>query len=205
MAPGRDRRSPLALVVLALLAERPLHPYAMQQLIKLRGKTSLVNVTQRNSVHQVIDRLVASGLAEIETTEQVQNRPERTIYRITETGLRTVRRWIVEMLGADKPEYPAFPAALSLLALIPPAQARSGLTARRDLMRGQLDEAGTAHAAAIAMGLPHLFLLDDEYRLAMLDAELSWLDALLEEFERGELDWSEAWIAEIAARFEPGT
>jgi hypothetical protein len=148
---------------------------------------------------------VAGGLAEVESTEQVENRPERTVYRITDAGLTTVRRWVLEMLSPDKPEYPAFPAALSLLALVPPDQARDGLTARRASLSRRRDEDAAAHAEALAMGLPHLFLLDDEYRLALLTAELGWLDALLEEFARGELDWSEAWIAEVAARFDqPG-
>ena len=41
---GAYRRSPLALVVLALLYEAPMHPYRMQQLIKERGKDEVVNV-----------------------------------------------------------------------------------------------------------------------------------------------------------------
>ena len=41
------RRSPLALAILDLLEDGPLHPYGMQQLIKQWGKDEVVNVGQR--------------------------------------------------------------------------------------------------------------------------------------------------------------
>ena len=60
---GEPRRSTLAVVLLALLTEAPMHPYRMQQVIKERGQDQLVNVAQRNSVYQALDRLVRDGLA----------------------------------------------------------------------------------------------------------------------------------------------
>lgn len=50
MAQYASRYSPLALVVLAMLTEAPMHAYRIQQLIKLRGKDEVVNVKQRNSL-----------------------------------------------------------------------------------------------------------------------------------------------------------
>jgi DNA-binding PadR family transcriptional regulator len=58
MADRPRPRSPLAMVLLALLAEEPMHPYRMQQLIKGRGKDKIANVARPNSVYQTIDRLV---------------------------------------------------------------------------------------------------------------------------------------------------
>jgi hypothetical protein len=46
------RRSVLALAVLSMLTEEPMHAYRMQQLIKERRKDDIVNVSQRNSVYQ---------------------------------------------------------------------------------------------------------------------------------------------------------
>lgn len=40
------RRSPIALAVLVMLYESPMHPYRMQQLIKERGKDEVINVRQ---------------------------------------------------------------------------------------------------------------------------------------------------------------
>jgi hypothetical protein len=106
------------------------------------------------------------------------------------------------MLSPDKPEFPAFPAALSLVALLSPAQVLASLTSRRSVLQSRRDAAAQEIADALALGLPHLFLLDDQYRNAMLDAEIAWLEGVITELERGQLTWSQEWIDEILARFE---
>ena len=199
--PVAEPRSPLALVALAMLAERPLHPYRMSQLMAERGKGSLANISQRNSLYQVIDRLVRDRLAEVDSTERSENRPERTVYRITELGRETVREWVLRSLDATRREFPAFPAGLSLIALLAPAEARDALSARRSMLADRRDGIAASVAQTLELGLPHLFLLDDQYAIRMLDAEVTWIDELLAEFASGELDWSQEWITEIAARF----
>lgn len=64
------RYSPLALAVLAMLTEAPMHPYRMQQLIKARGKDEVINVSQRNSLYQTIDRLMRGDLIAVRETER---------------------------------------------------------------------------------------------------------------------------------------
>ena len=54
------RRSPLALAILGLLEDGPLHPYAMQQLIRQWGKDQVINVGQRASLYKMISRLYES-------------------------------------------------------------------------------------------------------------------------------------------------
>ena len=80
------RRSVLAVAVLSMLTEEPMHPYRMQQLIKERHKDDVVNVTQRNSIYQTIERLLRDELVEVESTAREANRPERTTYQITDAG-----------------------------------------------------------------------------------------------------------------------
>lgn len=46
--------------------------------------------------------------------------------------------------------------------------------------------------------IPRLFLLESKYVLAMLDAELVWVNAALADLHSGELSWSEAWIKNFA-------
>ena len=50
-------------------------------------------------------------------------------------------------------------------------------------------------------GLPRLFLLEEEYRQAMLEAELTWIRAVIEDLRAGQLTWSEQWLREMAAAF----
>lgn len=201
MAAASDRRSTLALIVLSVLAEEPMHPYRMFQLMQERGKTSLVNLTQRNSLYQVIDRLQRSGLIAVDATERDANRPERTVYRITDDGLETAREWLREILRGDKREFPEFPAALSLMALVPPADVASALAERMSRLEAERDEVAQSLEKAEAMQLPRLFVLDEEYRVRMLEAEIEWVRGIISAMDAGELDWSREWIEEIAAKF----
>jgi hypothetical protein len=42
--------------------------------------------------------------------------------------------------------------------------------------------------------LPRLSLLEEEYRRAVLQAELAWLRGLIEDPRDGRLIWSEEWL-----------
>src|ERR1700724_966615 len=105
------RSSPLALTVLFMLAGGPLHPYEMQRRMKLWGKDQVVNLTQRASLYQTIERLLAAGLISVRQIERDQRFPERTVYELTDAGLQVGRDWLVEMLATPRNEYPHFPAA----------------------------------------------------------------------------------------------
>jgi DNA-binding PadR family transcriptional regulator len=197
-------RSPLALVVLAMLAERPMHAYALWQLMRERQKTAIVNVSQRNSLYQVIDRLERDGLVTPQATERAVNRPERVVYAITAEGRTAAEGWVRELLAAPKAEYPSFPVALSLAMMLAPEGVASALEARLAALGRGRDGLVASLESARGMGLPELFVLDDDYRLAVLDAEIAWVGALRARVVAGELHWSAEWMAEIAARFTPG-
>jgi DNA-binding PadR family transcriptional regulator len=191
------RRSTLGMVLLALLMEAPMHPYRMQQVIKERGQDQLVNVAQRNSVYQALDRLVRDGLARPVSTAREAGRPERTTYEISEAGTATMRRWLVEMLPAPAREFPEFPAALAFLPILPPAECR-GLLSRRI-------EAQTARLTAIREqappGLPRVFLIEDEYRAAQLTAEIAWLRGVVADLDDGTFTWDLEMIQRTLAQF----
>jgi len=197
MTSAEPRRSTLAMVLLALLTEAPMHPYRMQQMIKERGQDQLVNVAQRNSVYQGIDRLVRDGLARPGGTAREAGRPERTVYEITEQGAATLRRWLTAMLPAPAREFPEFPAALAFLPILQPAEVRTLLERRVAALTEKLTEI----ERQAPPGLPRLFLIEDEYRAAMLRAELDWLRALIADLAAGRLSWSETLIAETLAEF----
>jgi DNA-binding PadR family transcriptional regulator len=194
---GETRRSTLALVLLALLTEAPMHPYRMQQVIKERGQDQIVNVAQRNSVYQALDRLVRDGMARATATAREAGRPERTTYEITEDGSATFRRWLTEMLPTPAREFPEFPAALAFLAILAPAEVR-GLLARR--IEAQEERLTVIHEQA-PPGMPRLFLIEDEYRAAMLTAEIAWLRSVVADLDSGAFTWDLALIRKTLAEF----
>src|SRR5271154_1425140 len=117
------RSSPLALAVLSLLHAAPLHPYAIQRLLKLWGKDHVINVGQRATLYKTIRRLDQAGLIAVRHTERDQQYPERTVYELTEAGRQVTREWLTDMLARPRNEYPRFPAALSFIMLLSPAEA----------------------------------------------------------------------------------
>ena len=202
VARSSDRRSPLALVLLALLAEEPMHPYRMQQMIKERGKDKIANVAQRNSVYQTIDRLLRNGLLVVRETSRDERRPERTVYELTDDGRTTLCSWTRGMLAAPAPEFPEFPAALASLMLLEPADVLAQLSTRSAALAAEIDTR-RAELAAVP-DLPRLFTLDEEYLLAVRGAELRWVDGVLDALRSGELTWSEEWIRQVAEKIEGG-
>jgi DNA-binding PadR family transcriptional regulator len=182
------RRSVLALAVLSMLTEAPMHAYRMQQLIKERHKSDVVNVTQRNSVYQTIDRLLRDELVVVESTARAANRPERTTYRITDAGRATLREWLDAMLRTPAREYPEFPAALSFLPSLSPREAVDALTTRISRLQQQLS-ALDGQLAQASTFLSRLFLIESEYQRQVLAAELDYVEALVDDLRTERITW----------------
>lgn len=194
------RYSPLALAVLAMLTEAPMHAYRMQQLIKLRGKGEVINVKQRNSLYQTIERLMRDDLIVVRETERDGAFPERIVYEITDGGRDTARRWLREQLATPAREFPSFPAALSILPLLTVDDARRQLEARVDALERELERLEAARNASQAMQIPRLFLLESELMALTLEAEREWVRSVVDHLKAGALTWSETWLRELAER-----
>lgn len=191
--PARPR-SPLWMVVLALVTEGPMHPYRMQALIKERGKDHIANVAQRNSVYQTIAALLRAGLITVRETSRDERRPERTVYEVTAEGRRTLQAWIRAALSTPAREFPDFPAALSLAAVVSPTELRALLETRVRPLAKRL-----AELEQPVPGLPRLFLIESEYMAAVARAEIEWLRALIADLRSGRLTWSERWLEQVAS------
>jgi DNA-binding PadR family transcriptional regulator len=200
--PSAPQRSSLALLVLWLLYEKPQHVYGMQKLIEAQGKDRVVNVRSRGSLYQTIERLVRHGLVEVSETVRVEGYPDRILYAITDAGREVAREWLREMLRTVGGEYPEFIAAVSILFGLPPEDARAQLEERERRLAAELADTEAALAGPPA-GLPRLFLLEEEYRKALLDAQLAWVRGVIADLRDGRLDWNEQWLREVAAAFLP--
>jgi DNA-binding PadR family transcriptional regulator len=194
----RTQRSPLAVIVLWLLDREPLHVYGMQKLIEHQAKDRVVNVRSRASLYQAIERLVRLGLVEVRETVPGEGRPDRTVYGITDAGREAARLWLREMLETSRGEYPEFIAALSVMSGLMPEEAVAALELRAERLAAEL--ADTESELAGASHVPRLFLLEEEYRKATLEAELAWVRAVASDIGAGRLSWSEEWVRRVAAQ-----
>lgn len=182
------RRSPLATAVLALVCESPMHAYRMQQLIKERHQDDVVNVAQRNSVYQTIERLLRDGLLAVRETTREENRPERTVYEATETGRETLKQWMRTMLSTPAREFPEFPAALAFLPVLTPEEALAALRQRIAALEARLSALDAEMADSLSF-VPRLFLVESEYQRAQVATELQFARGLADDLSEGRLTW----------------
>ena len=176
-----------------------MHPYRMQRLIKDRGKEQVINVEQRASLYQTIGQLLNAGLIAYQETARQEGFPERTVYNLTDKGRQTAANWLREMLSTPAQEYPEFPAAVSLLPLLTPEDALRQLETRAARLTAQISVINTDVQTQSA-SLPRLFLLESEYMLAVLDAELKWVQSVIADLRSGQLTWNEDWKRANAPR-----
>ena len=196
------QRSSLGLLVLWQLFHQPMHVYRMQKLFEAEGKDRVVNVRSRASLYQAIERLQRLGLVEVSETIHQEGYPDRVVYAITEAGRTAAREWLREMLSDTSGQYPEFIAALSILFGLPVEDARAQLELRADRIAAELAE--TEHGIEAAPpALPRLFLLEEEYRKTMLQAELGWLHGVIEDLKAGRIAWSEEWLRALFEAFLP--
>ena len=199
--PKKAQGSALGLIVLWQLYEGPKHVYGIQKQLEQQGKDRVVNVRARASLYQALERLQRLGLVEVKETVRRAGYPDRVVYAITDDGRETAREWLREMLRTTSGEYPDFIAAVSILFGLAPDDARAQLEQRAESVAAELAE--TEAQLAGNPGLPRLFLLEEEYRQAVLEAELGWLRAVIADLREGRLTWSEEWLREIAFAFQP--
>ncbi len=193
MAQRRRVGNLLALAVLSVLVERPMHPYEMATVIRDRGKDQDMKI-KWGSLYTVVQNLEKHGLIEAGDSERQGGRPERTIYRITPAGRDELEDWVRELVSTPEPEYPRFEAGLSVLGALSPDEATVLLDRRLRLLEQRL--AGQRAALAHVRGqVPRLFLVESEYDLAMGEAEAAWVRSLLGELASGEFPDLAGWRA----------
>ena len=95
-APGADPALSLAeLTVLALLAERPAHGFAIARLTTRGGELGRIWQIPRPVVYRAMGRLAEAGLIAPDTVEAGRG-PQRTLYAVTPAGRQAVARWLAE-------------------------------------------------------------------------------------------------------------
>ncbi|MGV9415625.1 PadR family transcriptional regulator [Nocardia sp. NPDC003693] len=182
--------TPMAIAVLALLEERPMHPYEMYQLLMTRHEDELVKI-KPGSLYHTVARLAEQGLVLAEGTDRAGNRPERTIYRIRSEGRARLRARITELLRLPIKEYPAFPVALAEAHNLPVQEVIALLRERLTWIDGRSAEIEALREWAVSRQVPRRFWAVIEYMHALNVTEGEWVRAFVADLESGELPWEE--------------
>jgi DNA-binding PadR family transcriptional regulator len=188
--PPATTLTPLGVAALALLAERPMHPYEMYQTLVQRSEDRVVKV-RPGSLYHTVDRLAGQGLVRATGTEREGNRPERTTYEITEQGTLALSERIAGILGTPSNEYPEFPLGLGQAHNLPVETVIQLLRTRVGLVRSDLEALEQGIRDIEAKQLPRKYWIDVQYTRDLSQVEANWLESLIDELESGVLSWSE--------------
>ncbi|WP_349903989.1 PadR family transcriptional regulator [Parafrigoribacterium humi] len=180
--------SALGISALALLMERPMHPYEMYQLLIQRHEDRVVKVRPGSLYHKV-HWLESRGLVRSTTTEREGNRPERTIYEITAEGRETLALRVAEMLATPVNEYPEFPLAIGEAHNLPKDTVVELLGRRLALLEADLEEIEDGIRETEAKQVNPAFVLNVGYSHAIQSAEVQWLRQLLADLHANVIPW----------------
>ncbi|MFD2118454.1 PadR family transcriptional regulator [Streptomyces cirratus] len=189
--PPKRPANALALAVLGLLLEQPMHPHAMASTLRGRGMERAFKLTT-GSLYDTVRALSRDGWIEADSTEQVGNRPARTVYRHTPAGRDGFTDWLDELIREPSPDYPRFLSAVGYLGALGRVRAAGALRERAAALRERIaQDAESYRAAREDHNAPRLFVIEAEYAAAMAQAELAWVERIADEIERGTLTWPE--------------
>lgn len=179
--------TPLAVAVLELLHERPMHPYEMAQLMRERYVSTRVKV-KAGSLYHTVDRLAQNGFVEVVETQRDGKRPERTVYAMTESGRDEFVDRAKTMLSTPAEEYPEYLSGLAVIDELGPEISVNQLKHRLlQLQAAAASDKVVLESLVNEQNLPEIYWLDWSYTAARRAFELEWTRKLVEDLESGRI------------------
>jgi DNA-binding PadR family transcriptional regulator len=188
---SRKSSNPLALAVLSCLFERPMHPYEIATTLRERHKDESIKLNY-GSLYAVVEGLQRRRLIVASETMREGNRPERTVYRLTDAGRVELIDWLSGLLAEPAKEFTQFEAGLSLMPVLPPQDVVKLLEERRKRLEIEVAQAASLREL-IAPELPRLFYVEAEYRWKLKEAELTFVRGLIDDIASGRLEGLDRW------------
>lgn len=180
--------SPLALSILELLDERPMHPYELASTMRDRHHDEFVRLNF-GSLYHTVDVLERNGWIIPAEREREGGRPERTIYRLTDPGRAALLRFVREILAQPRREYLHFSAGLMFMHHLDAASAVQQLELRSQALHGVITKLTHILDELLATGHTRLMLIELEHKIALIKAERAWVDKTAKEITDGRLEW----------------
>jgi DNA-binding PadR family transcriptional regulator len=192
MASKRKVGNLLALAVMSYLSQQPMHPYELGRTLREHGDARSIKFNH-GSLYMVVGQLAKAGyITDLETSRAGQ-RPERTVYALTDAGRAEFRDWLRELVAEPQQEYPHFVAALSLIAALPQGEVVALLRHRLGQLPKAAEEVRALIGTTLGAGVPELFVVEEEYRLALLAAETAFCEEFIGKITDPETGWGPMW------------
>ena len=159
------------LAVLSLLAERPMHGYALGHVIDDRGMREWVDLGL-SSIYDVLRRLQRRGMVFSET-DSTSRGPKRKAFGVTAEGRAALADGLVAALRELPPPHSPFLLGLANTPSLPGTDVAEALAARLETLEHERMRLSRIREAL--GGRPtHVDAMFD-YSLTLITAELEWL------------------------------
>jgi DNA-binding PadR family transcriptional regulator len=156
--------TPLAISVLALLHENPMHAYT-------------------------VERLAGQEYVRATGTERAGNRPERTTYELTPAGAEALRQRVESGIEKYVYEYPLFPVVLSEAHNLDAKDALLRFRRRLADLDAWLADLDHSLGEAREKGVHEPYWIGGAYIRNQIGAERDWLATIIERIESKDLPW----------------
>jgi DNA-binding PadR family transcriptional regulator len=181
--------SPLALSILELLDEEPMHPYEMASKMRARHHDEFIRLNF-GTLYHTVEVLERNGWILPVEREKEGRRPERTVYTPTTSGREVLIRALDELLRRPKREYPHFAAGLMFMHHLEAPAAAARLHERAEALVLIISKLNHVLSAVHDQGVARLALIEMEHKIAMLEAERDWVMKIEREINEGKLEWT---------------
>ncbi|HET7418837.1 MAG TPA: PadR family transcriptional regulator [Candidatus Dormibacteraeota bacterium] len=180
--------SPLALSILELLSERPMHPYELAHTMRERHHDEFIRLNF-GSLYHTVEVLERNGWIVPAEREKEGRRPERTVYHLTEPGRRVLLQVVGDTVSEPRREYLHFSAGLMFMHHLDAKEAARRLEQRSQALREKITKLSQILDELHAGGHTRLTVIELEHKIAMLQAERSWVEKITREIADGKLEW----------------
>ena len=172
------------LVLLSLLAERPMHGYEANAELERRDVRDWAAVS-RPQVYYSLDKLARAGLLKTGKSAEPLRGPERRVFKTNARGRAALASALAREKWTNKRERPPFLTWLALSWLVRPEVVRLQIRHRREFLEQQLErERATLADVRRELGAGfHAAVWMIRLAIAQFEVELGWLEDLRVEFE----------------------
>jgi len=171
--------SKIDLMILGLVLEKPMHGYEINQIIGSEEMQSWLDIS-RTSVYYALSRLKKQGFI-TEVVEKQHNKPDRSIFRITEAGRELFFNSLSQSLAEQERVFLEYNIGLFFINKLTKERAVEVLEKRKRFLkkwRSTLNE----HLKVTRNGQEHPSTLRAviDHTLSFTESEVSWLDSFIE-------------------------
>lgn len=166
------------LALLSLLMENPMHGYQIEQIIEERGMREWTPIGF-SSIYYLLDKMKDKGWLASSLSQSTGKGPARQIYRVTLAGKKTWKDAALSALENPHRAYGNFILGLASLPLLEHNEILKGVTHYRGLLRARQDRLQkklAGYAGTLPWQVDELF----QYSLALVSAELAWVERFLQ-------------------------